>query len=219
MANQHIILPNGPVLLVHKEWKCSSWRAAATTTIAAAQREERDPVNDINLNLVPMKPSPTCNTQFQSIAESKTAESLEQSEPKRTKSFQFVNATGPSRHRDQDVRTLVRSHVRKGVGRRSRRSSARGEKESSKAGGSDSSAQCGAPSPMEEESEQNAESPAIILRMPSACPGSATAFYGSNLPFEINPRYHFLISYCKLMHAVQNIRLPVLRFFRSCVSD
>lgn len=81
----------------------------------------------------------------------------------------------------------------KGVGGYGRNSA---REKRSKSDSSPSFAQSATPSLAREVDEEDIEMSAVSPRMPSICPGSATAFYGG-ASFEIKPRFYRLVTYCE----------------------
>ncbi|RFU34703.1 hypothetical protein B7463_g1657, partial [Scytalidium lignicola] len=83
-----VVHQNGPVILVHKGWNKENSKSDG-------------PSNRQTSRAIPRE-----------------SEESESDLNPGTRKLEFINATGPSRHKDPDVRRLVRSHVVKGSSRR-----------------------------------------------------------------------------------------------------
>lgn len=175
---QSILLPDGPLLLVHKGWTVSS--KGASRTAMDTQNRKSNPLGNCSDITVKGPPMHKANGQ--------------QSRPRPTRHYEFVNATQPLMNRDENVRALVRSHVKKGVAR-CRGIAGEGLKTQSTSKFCPS-IEINAPRNAQKANEPTTGLPAGSSKLSPICPGTATAFFGAVLPSTMERHFHHLIDYC-----------------------
>lgn len=189
---QNLLLPNSPLLLVHRGWRRSRKKAAVAITVNGAQIEKSDILGDVT---VPSSKYPFIHSIVvprlpdgdKAVFDSPTDSGL-------SPNFMFVNTTGPSKTPTRDVRKLMRRHVRRRVGHT--QTKVRGECGSGSVG-SWSAAKPEVPFVPQSASELEVEVSLASPVLSPVCPGAGTAMYGAALPFTLNLPLWNLMNYCK----------------------
>ncbi|KAF2496782.1 hypothetical protein BU16DRAFT_560099 [Lophium mytilinum] len=183
MSLQTIILPPGPLVLVHKGWHHDSKDSADGLRQSDTGKSKRS-LNDVSIPVA--KPLLSKSAPKRSRGERTRPQTALGAAPGRTQDWLFVDATDPLRKRDPGVQKLVRRHVMRDYygDPESREKAKKPRTKSPTASAVVAPRLEGDPRAMLKE--------CLLSRNP---PGSATSLYGGGLPFAMKPHFHKLMNF------------------------
>ncbi|KAF2816650.1 uncharacterized protein BDZ99DRAFT_515230 [Mytilinidion resinicola] len=182
MSQQTIILPPGPLVLVHKGWQHGPKGSADGLHQFHAGKSRRS----FDASIPVAKPLLSKSATKRVREERPRPQTTPGAAPGRTQDWLFVDATEPLRKRDPGVQKLVRRHVMKDYyGDPEAREKAKRPRIKSP------TSSAGVASVLERDHRAMLKE-SLFSKNP---PGSATSLYGGGLPFAIKPYFHKLMNF------------------------
>lgn len=188
MSQQNILLPAGPLLLVHRGWQQPERKELEAEGSPDGIRQsqfgkQRRHFNDVSVTVQKHPTSQVATKRGHGERGPKAAAG----NAGRTQDWLFVDASGDHQKKDPGVQKLVRRHVMKDYyGDPAAREKKRKSRITPPAAPPDA--------PKGSESDTKAILKEVVLS--SNVPGSATSLYGGGLSFVIKPQFYKLMQFC-----------------------
>ena len=187
-TQQHVILPNAPLLLVNKSCRTAS-QAQTDWQSHVDLPKDSTLFAKTNIELVAPKTTAIAASNDQTTRRQNKTQPAKDSRKARV--FEFINLTARPPTNDPDIQRLVKSHVKRGI-LRGRNASKTPE------GKTTTRSDSGKASGGKQESVGEATTP----KLGPVCAGSAVPWYGHAVDAILSkPRSQSLLSYCNSTQA------------------